>query len=83
MSPTWTESRLAASRRCFLLAQAMPATFRRFFPLARPVLAGGPPRNHTQRITMGCSGVGLAGGFVCLQAKSSHPENPTVIAPGA
>ena len=28
---------------------------------------------------MGCSGVGLAGGFVYLYVKSSHPENPDVI----
>ena len=25
---------------------------------------------------MGCSGVGLARGFVSLQVKSPHPENP-------
>ncbi|TWU43688.1 hypothetical protein Poly51_62100 [Rubripirellula tenax] len=45
VSPKWTESRLAASRRCFLLAQIIVATSRRYFPLARPMPVGGSPRN--------------------------------------
>ena len=49
-SPTWMESRLAASRRCLLLSQSLVATFRRYFPLTRSVLAG----NHRVHWSRAC-----------------------------
>ena len=49
-SPTWTESRLAASRRCLLLSQSLVTTFRRYFPLTRSVLAG----NHRVHWSRAC-----------------------------